>query len=129
MINQYIIAGLSTIIVAESIVFWLKYKRLKEYNKVMAELVASANKYTQDNLDQSKEDFVKFLSESRDWAFDYIEQVQTGLKQFVDKVDKDIEYFDQYGDVMSMRYNYESLKVISEAYKEIKNLLPEDSEK
>jgi len=129
MINQYVIAGLSTIIIAESIVFWLKYKRLKEYNKVMADLVASANKYTQDNLDQAKEDFVKFLSESRDWAFDYIEQVQTGLKQFVDKVDKNIEYFDKYGDVIAMKNNYDALVVISEAYKEIKNLLPEDREK
>lgn len=75
------------------------------------------------------ENFVKFLSDSRDWAFQYIEDVQSGLAEFIDSVDADIEYFDQYGDVVSTtRPDYWAIKRISEAYKKLKKLLPEDKE-
>jgi hypothetical protein len=74
-----------------------------------------------------KENFIKFLSESRDWAYSYIEEVQEGLMTFVDSVDEDIQHFNTYGDVISTsRPDYESMKRISEAYKKLKILLPEE---
>ena len=74
-----------------------------------------------------KENFIKFLSDSRLWAFEYIENVQKGLIKFVNDVDADISHFDEYGDVISMsRADYPSMKNISKAYKELKTLLPED---
>lgn len=81
-----------------------------------------------ENSDESihKENFIKFLSESRDWAFSYIEDVQKGLTKFVSNVDADISHFDEYGDALSMsRPDYPSMKNISKAYKELKTLLPE----
>jgi hypothetical protein len=70
---------------------------------------------------------LKFLSDSRDWAFAYIEEVQTGLLKFVDSIDSDIEHFNQYGNVISANNpNYNAMKRISFAYMELKKLLPEE---
>ena len=77
-----------------------------------------------------KENFIKFLSDSRLWAFEYIESVQKGLTKFVNDVDADISYFDEYGEVLSMsRPDYPLMKNISKAYKELKVLLPKEDEK
>lgn len=81
-----------------------------------------------EDADIHKENFIKFLSESRDWAFEYIESVQSGLKDFIDAVEKDIKYFDKYGEVGSSYPHYDSMTRISSAYKELKTLLPEDSD-
>ena len=84
---------------------------------------------TKEDSDESihKENFIKFLSDSRDWAFSYIESVQKGLTKFVNDVDADVSHFDKYGDAVSMsRPDYPSMKNISKAYKELKTLLPED---
>ena len=77
-----------------------------------------------------KENFIKFLSDSRDWAYKYIEDVQDGLAKFIDSVENDIKYFDEYGDVIATnRPDYDSMKRISSAYKELKTLLPEEESK
>ena len=74
-----------------------------------------------------KENFIKFLSDSRLWAFEYIETVQKGLTKFINDVDADVSYFDEYGEALSMsRPDYPLMKNISKAYKELKTLLPED---
>lgn len=89
------------------------------------------NKYG--NLDPNqqedihKENFIKFLSDSRDWAFEYIEDVQSGLDKFINDIEPEINYFDEYGVVGSAYPHYYSMKKISESYKELKKLLPEDS--
>ncbi len=90
--------------------------------------LSKSTKIKQDSDDSiHKENFIKFLSDSRLWAFEYIENVQKGLTKFVNDVDADISYFDEYGDALSMsRPDYPSMKNISNAYKELKTLLPED---
>jgi hypothetical protein len=75
---------------------------------------------------ENTEGFLRFMSESRDWAFKYIEDVQFGLSDFISKIDSDMEYFNKYGLVGSAYPHYDSMKKISEAYKELKKLLPED---
>ena len=74
-----------------------------------------------------QESFLNFVSESRDWAFDYIENVQAALNKFVLEVDPSIEYFEKYGDVVAGPNN-ELLKKISISYKELKNILPKDQD-
>jgi translation elongation factor EF-Ts len=89
--------------------------------------LTKSTKEKQDSDDSvHKENFIKFLSDSRLWAFEYIEDVQKGLTKFVNDVDADISHFDEYGDALSMsRPDYPSMKNISKAYKELKTLLPE----
>jgi len=75
--------------------------------------------------DVHKESFIKFLSDSRDWAYTYIEDIQEGLTNFVNDVEPEISHFDEYGEALSMsRPDYDSMKNISRAYKELKKLLP-----
>jgi molecular chaperone DnaK (HSP70) len=61
--------------------------------------------------------FLKFVSQSRDWAYSYIEDAQ-------DKIQK----FDKVVDSVSGSTSKESLKRILEAYKELKTLLPDNQE-
>jgi len=83
----------------------------------------------QDGESAHKENFIRFLSDSRDWAYEYIEEVQTGLENFISNVEPEINYFNEYGDIGSMAPNYYSMKKITEEYKKLKTLLPIEKEK
>jgi len=76
------------------------------------------------NNDVHKENFIKFLSDSRDWAYEYIKEVQDGLEKFVNEIEPEIAYFDEYGVVGDAYPHYHSMKKISSEYKELKKLLP-----
>ena len=78
--------------------------------------------------DAHQESFIKFLSDSRDSAFDYIEEVQSGLSKFINDIEPEIQYFKEYGDFTSMQPNYFALKKITEAYEELTKLLPKEEE-
>lgn len=82
---------------------------------------------TEDDI--HKENFIKFLSDSREWAYKYIEDVQAGLKKFVDEVEPQLEYYNQYGIViegMVPPHDF-ALKKISKEFEDLKKLLPEDT--
>ena len=74
----------------------------------------------------SDEAFLKFVSDSRDWAYQYIDEAQEGINKFITDVEPEIAYFDEYGIASSAYPHYYSMKKISGAYKELKKLLPED---
>jgi hypothetical protein len=76
--------------------------------------------------DQSSEAFLKFVSDSRDWAYQYIDEVQEGINKFITDIEPEIVYFEEYGVVGSAYPHYYSMKKISGAYQELKKLLPED---
>jgi hypothetical protein len=122
-----LIVGLSLSI----IIFYLllKIKKLSKENLEVKTTLVDMYRNGLMETDQAKEDFIKFISDSREWAFEYIETVQKELIVFVDKVDKDIEYFNKYGDNMSLKANYNALNNISSAYENIKKLLPNDESK
>ena len=113
--------------------FWLENKKLKvlvAQTKIDLEI---ASKFfveefneKQDNEQQAKDDFIKFLSESRDWSYTYIEDVQSTIGKFIKDIEPEIKYFDEFGIVGSAYPHYYSMKKISEAYKELKKLLPDD---
>jgi hypothetical protein len=70
--------------------------------------------------------FVKFLSESREWAFKYIEDVQETLDKFVGTVGPIMEYYDKYGRVVETPHT-RSLDQIHEAYQGLIKILPEEN--
>ena len=74
----------------------------------------------------ASEAFLKFVSDSRDWAYKYIDEVQESIDKFITDLEPEILYFDTYGDLMAAEPNYNSMKKISSSYKELKKLLPED---
>jgi hypothetical protein len=90
---------------------------------IMQQTLNDENKTDQE---KANEDFLKFVSDSRDWAYQYIDDVQAGLTKFISDIEPEIAYFDEYGVVGSAYPHYHSMKKISGAYKELKKLLPED---
>ncbi|NBO78158.1 MAG: hypothetical protein EBV27_00640 [Actinobacteria bacterium] len=76
------------------------------------------------------ENFVKFLSQSRDDAYKYIEEVQTGIKDFINNVDDTISYYDQYGSASTGMFPpYDSaMQLFSAQVKNLKNLLPKEKD-
>ena len=86
-----------------------------------------ANQELTDN-DIHRENFIKFLSDSRDWAFTYIEDVQKGLTKFVEEVDPTINHFLEFGSLQEGNPLSSSMKNISTAYVDLKKFLPNESE-
>lgn len=134
MIDSILIGVLSL----STLIFLFLYVVQKRANKdiiaktletmLMHQLLAGSNKT---DKDQANEDFLKFISDSRDWAYQYIEEVQAGLKTFIDEVGPQIEYYDKYGSAvegMVSPHDF-ALKKISSEFKELKKLLPEDYDK
>jgi len=74
------------------------------------------------------ESFIKFLSDSRDWAFQYIEEVQIGLRSFIEEVEPEITYYNKYGAAIEgmIPSHDKALKKISKEIDSLKKLLPEE---
>jgi hypothetical protein len=72
--------------------------------------------------------FIKFISQSRDWAFEYIEEVQKALTEFNDVVDPALEWAMRFGVLNGETANTKILSEISEAYSKLKSVLPENTE-
>lgn len=85
-------------------------------------------KNSAEGADIHTQNFIKFLSDSRDWAFQYIEDVQGGIKKFMNEVQPQIDYYNKYGIViegMVPPHDF-ALKKISKEIDELKKFLPEE---
>lgn len=133
-IQNIVIIFLSLTSVIFAALYFRSLFRLKRTVKISAELLFANQALEQkifvtgsdDVPDVHKENFIKFLSDSRDWAFSYIEDVQNKLKAFIDLADKQFAYFDKYGVLIEGQPHYDTLKIMSEECKKLKDLLPED---
>jgi len=72
--------------------------------------------------------FLKFVSESRDWAFQYIEEVQKALAEFDDEVAAQLQWATTYGRLSGDTVHTNTVNIVSEAYKKLKSVLPENTE-
>jgi pantothenate synthetase len=79
-----------------------------------------------DSIEKS-EGFLKFISQSRDWAFDYIEQVQAALLEFRNKVEPQILYAKTYGTTVGESTHSIIIDKISDAYDDLVKVMPEDN--
>lgn len=90
--EMMLIIFFATLSLSFSIAYWATLNKLKRSNVLMAELFIKnaaleelTNRIKNDSgiSDDSihKENFIKFLSDSRDWAFEYIEQSQKTIKE------------------------------------------------
>jgi hypothetical protein len=76
---------------------------------------------------QEKEHFLKFLNDSRDAAFEYIEKSQDTVRSFISSIEKDIKHFDTYGAAVTNVYD-KLLTKVSIGLDELRELLPEEKE-
>ena len=105
----------------------LKKKNTNLTASIITILLENANNKSasEDKNLNTNEGFVKFLSDSRDWAFAYIEEVQSVLGKFISEVGPEIEYYRNFGQAVDSPNN-ESLDKISKAYSELEKVLPKD---
>jgi hypothetical protein len=75
---------------------------------------------------ESQENFISFLNQSRDWAFQYIEDVQLAINNFIEKVDPIVDYHKKFGKAVAISPWTEQLDKISEAVDELKNVMPKE---
>lgn len=75
---------------------------------------------------EGSDGFLKFVSDSREWAFKYIEDVQDAFVRFDKIIMPDLDYADTYGILSMDAPSKDALARISKAYKELKKMLPED---
>ena len=106
MSNIFIII-LGTLTVSFAIAYSVTLYRITKINQAFAKLfisheslqdfISKNNVEFKNDSDIHKENFIKFLSDSRDWAFTYIEDVQKALDKFITDVEPEIIYFEKYG--------------------------------
>jgi DNA repair exonuclease SbcCD ATPase subunit len=89
-----------------------------EYSKALQEI---------ENMKLEKsDDFVKFLSDSRDWAFTYIEDAQVKISEFDKQIQEIAEWNRTYGSVVGDTPHNSKIEEINLAYDKIRSLLPEN---
>jgi hypothetical protein len=87
--------------------YWATFSKLKKSNLLLAELfiknraLEELNSQANSGINMSddtlhKENFIKFLSDSRDWAFEYIEKSQKTIKEVSDELK--LKGLDKYSD-------------------------------
>jgi hypothetical protein len=86
---------------------------------------------TKEDSDDSihKENFIKFLSDSRDWSFEYIEDVQSKINKMILDLKPDVEYFEKFGLLYDGHPSYPMLTNFIKSYKELQDLLPKEDYK
>jgi hypothetical protein len=90
----------------------------KEYHGALQEI---------ENMKLEKsDDFVKFLSNSRDWAFNYIEDAQEKIFEFDNQLQEIAEWNRTYGSVVGNIPHTSKIEEINLAYDKIRSLLPEN---
>lgn len=119
-----------TISVCSSMYFilWYKYAKLKkEYASFITTQILSNAITSQDEQEAHEESFIKFLSDSRNMAFEYIDAAQKQIKEFITIADQEFAFFDNYGDLTQQYPHYDAMKKISAEYKKLRSLLPEEN--
>ena len=126
---EFLLYGILSVIFISFVVstIVLKKKNTNLTASIITILLENANNKsaTEDKNLNTNEGFVKFLSDSRDWAFAYIEEVQTILRKFVSEVGPEIDHYRKFGQAVDGPNN-DSLDKISNAYSELEKVLPKE---
>ena len=135
--DNIIIAVLGTLTLSFAIAYLSVLHRLSRLTQDFAKLfisheslqdfVKKNNFNSKSDEDVHKESFIKFLSDSRDWAFGYIEDVQKGLEKFISYAEPEVNHFNENVDISKGTEYYSFMKKFSKEYKELKKLMPTDT--
>jgi hypothetical protein len=126
MIQTILLVILSVLSTTFAFLFYIQKKRniqLLAQTLEFLMLQEAQQEQTKTDKEQFNEDFLKFISDSRDWAFDYIETTQNKINSFINDVGPIVEYLEEYAPPILIE---EQRLVIVESYKNIKSILPED---
>lgn len=97
------------------------YLQLVVDKSLLLEKISTLSAEKDANALKEDDGFIKFLSNSRDWAFQYIEEVQESVNDFKETVDPAIAKLSKTKDA--------NVKAIIEAYKNLVEILPKEENK
>ena len=104
----------------------VKLAKEKVDNLALREKLAELTDRGDNKSIEQTEGFIKFISQSRDWAFQYIEKVQIAIKNFQDVFHPfAVSYYER----KKTRITKEEFQTIVDAYKELVYRLPEEGKK
>lgn len=109
--------------------FFLFYIQKKKNIQILAQTIEllmmqeENQKHIKTEKEQFNEDFLKFISDSREYAFKYIEVTQNKVNSFINDVGPVIDYLEAYAPPVLAETQRISLV---DGYKIIKTILPED---
>lgn len=103
-------------IVLSAILGW-KFFQLKKNTKYLRDALVEAYLKDPSEEDLVKEQFLKFVSDSREWAFEYIENVQKEISIIVNEIEPVV--------INRENRNYSERDSLESTYKKLKSLLPE----
>jgi hypothetical protein len=92
----------------------------------MSNKLEEALKNNDEHKIEQTEGFLKFVSESRDWAFQYIERVQISIKNFQDVFHPMAK---EYYENKEKPFSQERFGTLFEAYKKLIEELPDEGKK
>jgi hypothetical protein len=96
-------------------------------NAILREKLQEVAKSKDNQAVEQTEGFLKFVSESRDWAFGYIEEVQAAISGFEKRVGPIVKNYKDTGKVSQIKPT-ELVKELSDAYDILMSAMPEDQE-
>ena len=105
------------------------FTKLLISHKSLQQFIDTNNIEFKNEDDIHKENFIKFLSDSRDWSFSYIEDVQNKINKMIIDLKTDVEYFEKFESLYDGHPSYDILKNFVKSYKELEDLLPKEDHK
>ena len=105
------------------------FTKLLISHKSLQEFIDTNNVEFKNEDDIHKENFIKFLSDSRDWSFSYIEDVQIKINKMIVDLKPDVEYFEKFESLYDGHPSYEMITHFVKSYKELSDLLPKEESK
>jgi hypothetical protein len=100
------------------------FTKLLISHKSLQEFIDTNNVEFKNESDIHKENFIKFLSDSRDWAYEYIEDVQKSIDSIIKKTSDTVKYHKDFGSLEIEPYATQ-ITILADAIEELKTLLPE----
>jgi len=104
------------------------FTKLLISHKSLQDFIDSNNVEFKNESDIHKENFIKFLSDSRDWAYEYIEDVQKSIDNIIEKTAHTVKYHKDFGSLEIEPYATQ-ITILADAIEELKTLLPEKIDK
>jgi hypothetical protein len=101
-----------------------EFAKLYISNESLQEFVEKNNTEFKNDNEIHQENFIKFLSDSRDWAFNYIEEVQKGLESFMLSVEPELINFNEYKDNYKETEYYNFMIKFLKECEDLKKLMP-----
>lgn len=133
MINTIVVALLSIAVIV--LLYGLAYVKKKQINLLLMlaqsqldnELLSSRlAQIAQEKQLVESEDFMKFMTDSRDYAFEYIDAVQEAIKEYNAVLLPIFNYFSKYGKIVGETPDTDHLDKIMAAHAEFMKIMPSE---